>query len=390
MLWRYGSPADVVAELSPRDPVVCIHPDRLREAAARMIDAFPGDVLYAVKCNDMAPVVRALHGAGVRHFDTASVNEVRMIRDTFPDAECHFMHPVKSREAIAEAYHQHGVRVFALDHGDELAKIMEATDHADDLMLVVRLAVDAGQAMLDLSGKFGASPREAARLLNRCRRTGARLGLTFHVGSQCERPEAFTRAIETAGRVARMAKVPLDVLDVGGGLPGGYDEEPRLRAYIEAINEGVRKAGFGPETRLQCEPGRALAAPGVTIISRVELRRDHALFINDGVFGRLSELKFLGPRFPMAVIRPGGRVGRRKASFRLYGPTCDSVDTMPGPFLLPADVKEGDWIAIDSMGAYSTALRTRFNGFDTDSLVVLRDQADPAAAEPPRLAAAAS
>ena len=381
----FDTAAAMVAADRPEDPVYCLRPHVLHESARRFTTLFPGTVLYAVKCNDDPRVLRALHDGGVRHFDVASVPEIALVRALLPEAQCAYMHPVKSRRAIAEAYHRHGVRCFALDHEDELAKIIDATGGAHDLTLMVRLDVPRNQALYDLSGKFGAAPAEAAALLRAARAPGRRLGLTFHVGSQCLRPAAFRRAIDLAGQTVDAAGIALDVLDVGGGFPVPYVacEPPPLEDYIAAIRDGVDALGLPPGCALWCEPGRALVAEACSVVVRVELRKGEALYINDGIYGSLSDLEIDGIDFPMRAIRPdtgsdaGAREGPagRLAGFRLFGPTCDSFDRMSGPHWLPEDIREGDWIEIGQAGAYAAVLRTRFNGFHPERVVTVADGA---------------
>lgn len=368
----YNSAAALLVHRSPVDPVLCLRPHLVRARARRLVDAFPGDVLYAVKCNDGPEVLRALWAGGVRAFDTASIGEVRLVRSLLPDARCHFMHPVKGAEAIAEAYHAHGVRRFVLDHAGELAKIVAATGGAPDLELFVRLAVPGEGSVLALTGKFGVPVAEAATLVRAARAHARAVGLTFHVGSQCVEPRAYVRAIELAAEVVRRAG-GIDHLDVGGGFPAAYQgDEPVFERFAAAIAEAVRRCGLA--CALQCEPGRALVADGASVLARVELRRGQGLYLNDGVYGNLAELKWIGPHFPMRLVR-GGRVSAAAppSAFDLYGPTCDSVDAMPGPHWLPADARDGDWIEVGMMGAYSNALGTRFNGFASDPLAFIED-----------------
>ncbi len=363
---------DLVAMAQPDEPLLCSRPDTLRETAAAFVGAFPGDVLYAVKCNPEPSVLRALWAGGVRHFDCASIGEIRLLRGLFPDAEIHFMHPVKSRVAIAEAWERHGVRSFVLDHPAELTKIRDIVGAVSDLTLIVRLALPRGSALCDLSGKFGAAPEDAAMLLRSVRRVAGRVGLSFHVGSQCLDPLAWRRAIARAGEVSRQAGIVLDILDVGGGFPVAYTdcEPPPLGAFLAEIEAGAEDFA-APGLRLWAEPGRALVAGGVSTVARVELRRGDALHLNDGVFGNLSDAGPLaGLRFPVRLLRESAA---ETADFRFFGPTCDSIDTMQGPFRLPADVCEGDWIEIGQTGAYGSALRTGFNGFGGGTAVEVRD-----------------
>jgi ornithine decarboxylase len=371
----------VVAREQPCEPVLCLRPAAIAAAARSFVDTFPGNVLYAVKCNPERNVLRAVWVGGVRHFDCASLPEVALVREVLPAAEVHFMHPVKARHAIHAAYHEHGVADFAFDSADELAKIVQETvpvglvGEPPVLGLFVRLAVARGGAY-DLSGKFGVSAEAAAELLRLARPHAARLGVAFHVGSQCLDPAAYSRALDLAAETVALSGVPVDIVDVGGGFPVSYPDvvPPPLAAYIAAIADAAA-ACFGDTVRLWAEPGRALVAGGGSVVVQVELRRGEALYVNDGVYGSLSDAGRPGFRFPARRIRADG-IGEEDApmrAFALYGPTCDSVDFMKGPFLLPADIDEGDWIELGQLGAYGACLRTRFNGFDGARTVEVAD-----------------
>ncbi len=378
---------ELVARQRPTEPLHCLRPDVIRDDAAQFVRGFAGDVLYAVKCNPEPAVLRAVWQGGVRHFDCASAPEVALVRGMFPEAVIHFMHPVKSRPAIREAYARHGVRDFVLDSDDELAKILHETGAAADLGLFVRLALPPGGAMYDLSGKFGAAPEQAALLLRAARARGERVGLSFHVCSQCLDPLAYRRAIRLAGEVIRAAGVAVDVLDVGGGFPMRYPDldPPPLGAFFAEI-EAEFEALDLPETRLWAEPGRALVAGGTSVVVQVQLRRGDALYVNDGVYGSLSDAGTPGFRFPVRLIGDAQGAATMRA-YSLFGPTCDSADHMKGPFLLPATVSEGDWIEIGQLGAYGACLRTAFNGFDRAGLVEVSDR--PMLEERPAFAKAA-
>ncbi|OYV38891.1 MAG: decarboxylase [Rhodospirillales bacterium 20-64-7] len=376
--FRRPSVVEAVRALSPADPVHCLRPAVLSATAETFVAAFPGDVLYAVKCNPDPAVLRALHDGGVRHFDCASLNEVRLVRDMFPDAAIHFMHPVKARGAIREAWERHGVRTFVLDSAAELAKIraeVAATGVPGRLGLVVRLAMPKGDARLDLSGKFGAPAEQAVALLQDARPDAAMLGVSFHVGSQCMDPLAWRIALDLTGGVIRAAGVKIDVVDVGGGFPVAYpdQEPPPLGAFLAEIEAGFDRLGV-QGARLWAEPGRALVAGGASVVMQVQARRDDALYVNDGVYGSLSDAGALGFRYPVRLIRPGQDATGALVPFRFYGPTCDSADVMHGPFLLPADIAEGDWIEIGQLGAYGACLRTAFNGFDRARIVEVVDR----------------
>ncbi len=372
---------DLIAVERPSDPVHCLRPATVAAAARGFVAAFPGTVLYAVKCNPDPGVLRALWSGGVRHFDCASAAEVSLVRAIFPDAGIHFMHPVKSRDAIAQAYARDGVRDFVFDSADELAKIMDETldetGQACDLGLVVRLALPKGPAVYDLSGKFGALPEEAVALLRAARPRAARLGLSFHVGSQCLDPLAWRQAMHLAGRVIAAAGVAIEVIDVGGGFPVAYPdvEPPPLGAIIAEIEAGFDALDLAEGTELWAEPGRALVAGGVSVVAQVQARRGAALFLNDGVYGSLSDAGVPGFRFPVRLVRPDAPAPSvHLRPFTFFGPTCDSADAMAGPFFLPEDVAEGDWIEIGQLGAYGACLRTAFNGFDRARIAEVRDR----------------
>ena len=372
---------DVVTTEKPADPLHCLRPATVTAAAERFIAQFPGAVLYAVKCNPEPSVLRALHRGGIRRFDVASVREAQLIRQLFADVELHYMHPVKARPAIREAWAKLGVRDFALDSPDELEKIRAETRPAKTGEAVlpglfVRLALPKGGAVYDLSGKFGAEPEEAAVLLKAARPHAARLGLTFHVGSECLDPAAYTRAIAPAATVIQAAGVPVDVLDVGGGFPARYPgmEPPDLGAFMAAITAAVAEHRLG-SLELWAEPGRALVAEGTSVVVQVLLRKKRRLYVNDGIYGALSDAGKPGFRYPARVIRLAGTPAAETAAFELMGPTCDSADRMKGPFILPADVREGDFIELGQLGAYGAALRTAFNGLDRARLVEVADEA---------------
>lgn len=380
MLDSFATATEMVAALRPDEPFYCLRPHVITATARRFVEGFPGDVLYAVKCNDNPLILQAIHRGGVRHFDTASLAEVAQIDALFDEQTSHYMHPVKSRRSVDEAYRRYGIRSFAIDHASELDKLIAVTG-GDELTVVVRLKTARNQAVCDLGGKFGASVDEAAGLLRAARDAGCRVGLTFHVGSQCLSPDPYRRAIELAGRAMRQSGVALDVLDVGGGFPAAYVDvqPPAIECYFSAIAEATSSIDLPAGCRLQCEPGRGLVADGCSIVARVEMRRDNALYLNDGLYGGLSDLSFDGIVMPMRVIRQDGtEVGEgapRSAPFQLFGPTCDSADKVAGPFWLDDTVDEGDWIEIGQAGAYSNVLATGFNGFRSGRAVIVEDDA---------------
>jgi ornithine decarboxylase len=387
---------EMVAKLRPEEPLHCVRPANIAAASSAFVQAFNGDVLYAVKCNPEPAVLRAVWEGGVRHFDCASIAEVTLVRRMFPGAEIHFMHPVKSRSAIREAWVLNGVRDFVFDTQGEMDKILaeiagpEAAALNAAPGLFVRLALPKSGAAIDLSTKFGADAQAAVALLRAARPYAGKLGVAFHVGSQCMDPLAWREAMALAGGVIRASGVRVDVIDVGGGFPVAYPDidPPPLGAFMAEIDAAFDALEM-PGVKLWAEPGRALVAGGGSVVVQVQLRKGNMLYVNDGVFGTLADAGALGFRFPARLIRAAKTMaGAPHAAFGLFGPTCDSSDVMRGPFMLPDDVAEGDWLEIGQLGAYGSCLRTSFNGFDRAALVEVRDPAmletagyDPAVTE---------
>lgn len=367
----------MVAALTPSYPVYCLRPHVLKRAAGRFLDLFPGRVLYAVKCNPHPAVLRVLYDAGIRHFDTASLPEIAQVRENFPDAGAYFMHPVKSRAAIQAATRVYGVDTFTVDHMDELDKVLDQAAGAEGVTIMVRIKTPPVEGILyHLAAKFGAEPLDAAALLKEARARGCQVGLAFHVGSQCLVPGAYANALQICGDVIEMAGAPIQYLDVGGGFPAEYlgTNMPPLEAFMEEIERGVKALKLRRDCVLMCEPGRALVAEAMSVVVQVQLRKGERLYVNDGVYGSFSEMVTAGLRLPAELVRLNGTPSSELKSFTLMGPTCDSVDVLPGSFDLPADVREGDWIEIDRLGAYSFANTTRFNGFYPDTLVCTADE----------------
>ena len=376
----YHTPLDLVRDRSPERPVALARPDAVATAARWFQDNFRGDVFYAVKANPSPWVIETLVANGVTSFDVASIPEIELVAAYAPGARMAFMHPVKSRAAIARAYGELGVKTFALDTHEELAKILDATGGARDLTLVVRLAVSAEGAAYSLSGKFGAESHEASALLLAARRaTEDRLGVSFHVGSQCMRPTAFQAAMAQASRAIVRAGVIVDIVDVGGGFPSVYPGmiPPDMSDYVDSIQRGFADMVVPEDTELWCEPGRALVAEASSILTKVELKKGDALYLNDGSYGSLFDAAHARWPFPVKLFRADADGARQVEGamrpFRFYGPTCDSLDHMPGPFWLPEDVREGDYIEIGMLGAYGVAMNTRFNGFGDAETVAVSD-----------------
>ena len=364
-----------IAKSRPVNPVTLIRPHAAERAARFFTEKFPGRSLYAVKANPSPALLETLWRSGITHYDVASIAEVRLVARTLPEATLCFMHPVKAEEAIAEAYFTHGCRVFSLDSLEELDKIVSATRGADDLTLCVRLKVSSEHAKLSLAAKFGALAHEVKDLLFAARQAADALGICFHVGSQAMTPDAYADAMEQVRAAIVAAAVTVDVVDVGGGFPSTYPgmEPPPLEAYFETIHRAFESLPISYSAELWAEPGRALCAEYSSVVVRVERRRGAELYINDGAYGALFDAAHIGWRFPVRLLRePESEV--RDHPFSFYGPTCDDLDHMAGPFLLPAEVAAGDYVEIGMLGAYGSAMRTAFNGFGSDETVVAEDE----------------
>ena len=375
---NHHSALGLVRDLKPVEPVTLVRPHAARRAARFFADHFPGTTLYAVKANPSPDLLRVLWDSGVTHYDVASIAEVRLVARTLPGATLCFMHPVKAEEAISEAYWTHGVRTFSLDTMEELEKIVSATagdaGPAADLNLLVRLRVSSDHSKLSLAAKFGAEPDDVAELLMAARQAADALGICFHVGSQAMTPHAYAMAMERVRQAIVAASVTVDIIDVGGGFPSVYPgmEPPELTAYFDVIHRSFESLPISYSAELWCEPGRALSAEYSSLIVRVEKRRGDELYINDGAYGALFDAAHVGWRFPVQLLRDSDDA--RETAFSFYGPTCDDLDHMTGPFHLPDDVQAGDYIEIGMLGAYGCAMRTKFNGFGAEQVHVVSDE----------------
>ena len=368
-----------IAKLRPVQPVTLIRPHAARRAARFFVEKFPGRSLYAVKANPSPELLQILCDSGITHYDVASIAEIRLVHEALPEAVLCFMHPVKAEEAIAEAYFDHGVRTFSLDTIEELDKIVSATSKdgvpASDLNLLVRIRVSSDHAKLSLASKFGADPRDVGALLFAARQAADALGICFHVGSQAMTPAAYAEAMARVRDAIVEAAVTVDIVDVGGGFPSSYPgmEPPPLETYFSVIHAGFEALPISYSAELWCEPGRALCAEYASIVVRVEKRRGAELYINDGAYGALFDAAHIGWRYPVRLLRETeSRV--RPADFSFYGPTCDDLDHMAGPFALPGDVGPGDYIEIGMLGAYGCAMRTTFNGFGITETQIVDDE----------------
>ncbi len=360
----------------PVDPVRCWRPFAVARAADWFGANFQGKLVYAVKANPSAYIIVTLLEHGVRRFDVASLAEIEMIRALAPQATLLYMNPVKSRAHIRAAYFDHGVRMFAVDHLDEVKKILKITDNAPDLSLFVRVACNDDGSVLPLGEKYGARGDEGPELLQFARAHAARLGVTFHVGSQALKPARYGEAIRQVAELVRGAGVVVDMLNVGGGFPIYYKagDPVDLTPYVMSIKAALGDLPLSHNSEVFIEPGRALVAEAESLIVRVDARRGRELFINDGGYGILFDAAFSDWVFPTRLIGPKGAAQDQLAPFSLWGPTCDAADQMKGPFHLPDSVREGDYLEIHKTGAYGISMASQFNGFGTYEDIELKDE----------------
>jgi ornithine decarboxylase len=360
---------EFIRDQRPDCPVLCMSRRILRTETGRFLSSFPGRVLYAVKCNPHAAVLRTLIAAGITDFDVASLPEILAVKAVAPAARCYFNHPVKTADSIRAAYWRHGVTDFVVDSLPELEKVLAETEGAK-VTIQLRLKVVSGSEAYDFSSKFGLTTDCAGELVKIVCHRGVRWALSFHVGSQCETPDAYVAALEIVAAVMSKAGTEAAYVNVGGGFPALLPERPTasIETFFDAIRRTRDRLGL---PALMCEPGRALVWRAGTLVTQVVLRNGDRLYLNDGVYGSLGEINF--GRFPLTarVVRPDGRPSGIAMNFQLFGPTCDSFDALDQRVALAEDVRAGDWLMMDGMGAYSIALANRFNGFTSECVQLL-------------------
>jgi len=375
---KFKSVEDLVNQLKPEKPVYCIRKHSIESAVKFFKKKFLGKVLYAVKTNPHPEVIKKIIESGVEQFDVASLEEIKNIRKFSQTAKCSYMHTVKSRESIKEAYFNFGVKSFSLDTKDELIKIIQSTNNAKDLELFVRVAVSNEHAEIDLSKKFGASVSEATGLLRLVKQYAKKIGLSFHVGSQCMHPISYSKGINEIGNIIKKTKIIPDYINVGGGFPTIYPDliPQSLDNYFSEINKSLKNLKIEKLPEIICEPGRALVAESGSTLVRVNLRKKQKLYINDGTYGTLFDAGTPNIVFPSKMIKENSNkiISKKLTAFDFFGPTCDSMDYMKGPFLLPNNIKENDYIELGQLGAYGLTFRTQFNGYYSNEIYEVEDQ----------------
>tara|TARA_B100000427_G_scaffold290543_1_gene266840 strand:- start:1055 stop:2233 length:1179 start_codon:yes stop_codon:yes gene_type:complete len=372
---KFKTVDELINQLKPTEPVYCIRKKSIQIASNIFQRNFPGKILYAVKTNPHPEVLKTIIKSGIKNFDVASIKEIEYIRKIDPKAKCAFMHTVKSRESINEAYFKYGVKTFSLDTKEELIKIIDSTNNAKDLELFVRVSVSNEHAEIDLSKKFGALTSEAIGLLRLTNQYAKKTGLSFHVGSQCMHPISYLKGITEIKNIIKKTKIVPDYINVGGGFPTIYPDliPQSLDNYFKEIKKGLENLKLNKLPEILCEPGRSIVAESGSTIVRVNLRKKQKLYINDGTYGTLFDAGVPNIVYPSRLITNGRVISKKLTAFDFYGPTCDSMDYMKGPFLLPNNIKENDYIELGQLGAYGLTFRTEFNGFYSDQIYEVDD-----------------
>ena len=374
---KFKSVEKLVNQLRPDKPIYCIRKNSILSASNFFQKKFPGKILFAVKTNPHPEVIKTLIKSGIDQFDVASIEEIKVVKKFSKTAKCCYMHTVKSRESITEAYFKYGVKTFALDTKDELIKIIESTHKAKDLELFVRVSVSNEHAEIDLSKKFGALNSEAMGLLRLAKLHSNKIGLSFHVGSQCMHPISYAKGITEIGNIIKKTKIVPNYINVGGGFPTIYPDliPQSLDGYFDEIKKSLENLKINNLPEIICEPGRALVAESGSTIVRVNLRKKQKLYINDGTYGTLFDAGTPNIVFPSKMIKDNSNkiISKKLTAFDFYGPTCDSMDYMKGPFLLPNNIKENDYIELGQLGSYGLTFRTKFNGFYSDEIYEVED-----------------
>ena len=374
-LERFHTTAHLLKHKKSDTPVFCFYPERLRAAAREFVAGFPGEVLYAMKANPHPLVLKWLVEGGIRAFDTASIAEMELAEQALPGAQCSYNHPVKPRSAIVAAYRTYGIRDYVVDHPAELEKLFDEV--GTGIVVQVRVAAPNPQATISFNSKFGASPELALTLLKAVKARGATAAVSTHIGYQTTDPQSFARVLQLIAGLVATSGVRPAYINLGGGFPSVLMPEGLA---LDDFFHAIRAAHLGQEqiaaVPLKCEPGSALAHPGAVVLTQVVLVKEDAVYLNDGVYGALVEFIHSRVQTPTRVLTPAGtlRTGPLRP-YTVFGPTCDSYDVVPVQFALPDTIREGDWLDISMMGAYSNVLITDFNGLGEHEYVILGEPA---------------
>ena len=367
------SPAAYLAKHSPDAPVLFLAPSVLQATARRFQADFDGLVTYAVKANDRPEVLSNLVAAGISTFDVASPAEMAAVRAVCPQAVLHYNNPVRSAAEVQDGIAA-GVYSWSIDDMSELAKLR---DVPRDNEVAVRFALPVKGAAYDFGSKFGAAPEQAAELLRAVAEMGFTPSMCFHPGTQCNDPQAWVQYVHAAADILHAAGVSIKRMNIGGGfaVDRGFDA-PDHRAVFAAVKAALAES-FGTDApSLLCEPGRAMVADAAVLATRIKGMRNagRTVFLNDGIYGGLPDLRDMGLSGLVDVVGPEGALRQGAPTPRVvFGPTCDSLDRLPDGLPLPQDAQTGDYLLFGGMGAYSIAMSTAFNGYGLAGITLVSD-----------------
>uniref|UniRef100_A0A8R7QJJ2 ornithine decarboxylase n=2 Tax=Triticum urartu TaxID=4572 RepID=A0A8R7QJJ2_TRIUA len=325
---------------------------------------------YAVECNPEPALLGALAALGAG-FDCASRREIEAVLALGVEpGSIVYANPCKP-EAHIEYAARVGVNLTTYDSEEEVAKVKRCHPNCE---LVLRIkGPDNGDAKVDLGTKYGARTDEVVPLLRAAQRAGLGVaGVSFHIGSGGTRTDVYRGAIEAAraafDAAAALGMPPMRVLDVGGGfMAGGTAFEEAAAVIRDALAEHF---GDLPCVEVIGEPGRYFAEKAFTLAARVIGKRTRGevreYWIDDGLYGSLNCVLMddYVPR-PRPLATP--RAGEEAYTSTVFGPTCDSLDTVVTGYRLP-EMSVGDWLVFDDMGAYSIGSGSHFNGFSMSDL----------------------
>jgi ornithine decarboxylase len=351
-------------------PTLFLSAGRVRSACRTLARSLPGVTLYyAVKANPLPEMLQIVKSEGCR-FDVSTNGEIDIVRGCgVTGAECLHTHPIKRDSDIRYAL-DFGIDTFIADNAAELAKL---APYRERLKVLVRLSIQNPQCLVNLSAKFGVPPQDAIGLIRAARELGLAVeGLSFHIGSQNENVLKYIEALEYCRDICTMAALEgtvLHTIDIGGGFPVDYvSPVPPVARFCQPVNEYIER--YFANYRVIAEPGRYVAGAAMTLAASVigKSVRDGVrwYYIDEGLYGSFSGKVYDHVEYPMHV--PGK--GERHTS-TIAGPTCDSFDVVYEKVPLP-ELEIGDLLLFDSMGAYTTASASTFNGIPTAKVVVVR------------------
>ena len=352
-------------------PLFIVDHDAIRSNYAEFRRYLPRvQAYYAVKANPDPAIVRTLYAIGAS-FDVASIAEFKLVHDNIrhlpADARQNFIwdkiiysNPIKDRRTLEEL--DRYKPLVAFDNTEEIAKIRKHAPHAG---LALRIRVPNTGSMVELSSKFGASPAEAVDLIARAFDAGLTVeGLGFHVGSQCTNFENYVQALGTSASIMEEAEArgySLKLLDIGGGFPVRYDRHVRPFRELAKILTAELNRLFPKSMEILSEPGRYMVGTAATLVAEVigKSERDGkcCYYINDGIYHTYSGILFDHCQYHVKAFKKG-----HKRISAVFGPTCDALDTISQAEELP-ELKLGDLVYSENIGAYSHASSTHFNGF---------------------------